>query len=48
MMHTEFSWMSSDELLQHVNNLPDAPSLAIELAQRLALALDELEEEHDA
>ncbi len=40
MVRTEFSWMSDEELLQHVHLKEDATVLETELSQRLALILD--------
>lgn len=47
MVTTEYSWMTSEELILLAANKNDASSLEQELAQRLALALDQLTEEDD-
>lgn len=48
MTHTEYSWMTSEELLAFVYNLEDPPPLVTELAARLTIALDELEDVNDS
>lgn len=45
--YTELGWMTDDELLRHAANKPDLTTLEMELATRLAEALDELEEVDD-
>lgn len=44
MQVTEYSSLTSDELVQHVDLSEEATPLEIELAQRLTLALDMIEE----
>lgn len=42
---TELSWMTSEELVLFVMNKDDKSALELELAQRLAVALDQLDED---
>lgn len=42
MQTTEYSWMTSEELILTVANKDNPTSLELELSQRLAVALDEL------
>lgn len=45
MVTTEYSWMTSEELVHMTMLRDDASALEIELAQRLILALDQLLED---
>lgn len=47
MLTTEYSWMTSEELIALVTNSDAASALERELAQRLSVALDELVEDDD-
>ena len=47
MLTTEYSWMTSEELILLVANNATASALEQELAQRLSVALDELGEDDD-
>ena len=44
MIHTEFTWMETEELLMYVTNKKQTSSLERELAQRLTLAVDYIKE----
>lgn len=47
MVATEYSWMTSEELILLVANKENPTSLEKELAQRLGVALDQLEDGDD-
>lgn len=47
MVTTEYSWMTSEELVHMALCKDTASHLELELAQRLALALDQLSEDDD-
>lgn len=47
MVTTEYSWMTSEELVHMTLCNDTASALELELAQRLALALDQLAEDDD-
>jgi hypothetical protein len=47
MITTEYSWMTSEELIALVAFRDNATPLEQELAQRLAAALDQLEDSND-
>lgn len=40
--YTDLGWMTDDEIIRHAANKPDLTTLEMELATRLAEALDEL------
>lgn len=44
VIHTEFTWMETEELLMYVMNKEQTSSLERELAQRLMLAVDYIKE----
>lgn len=45
--YTDLGWMTDDEILRHAANKPDLTTLEMELATRLAEALDELNDIDD-
>ena len=46
VIRTEYSWMNTEELINHVELNGKSTTLEIELAHRLAVALDVLRGEH--
>lgn len=44
MQHTEYSYLTDDEVISKVENKDDATSLEVELAARLQDAIDGIEE----
>lgn len=47
MFHTEYAYMSSNELTNYALSRDNSSNLEIELAQRLLLAMDMLEEKEE-